>query len=128
MMTFRPFFIYLASVFILIGCVFGSTCESCKSSADSFGNSKLYHTLLVSGRRREIAYAEQGASDAHDLLAFAQQNFANQHFADPHHTEHMHAMRLHIDRATQDETARLNILDMQPTHLVTDADLRSLKS
>jgi len=122
-MTFRPFFIYLASVFILIGCVSGaSSGESCKSSADYFGNTKLYHTILGS-KQLELARDAQKAYDAHHRLADAHSHIANywqevvapserpfENFTHPNYLLHMNAMRLHRGKATDHATSRDNIL------------------
>jgi hypothetical protein len=139
-MTFRPFFIYLASIFIFIGCVSGidhsESSESCKSSADYFGNTKLYHTLLGAPLRQQVASAAQRASDAHDRLATAHHSEAEywqgivhaitpfENRTHPYQTAHMDAMRLHRGRATEHASHRRDVLKRKDAH---PDDLLALK-
>jgi len=128
-MTFRPFFIYLASIFILIGCVSGiESSESCKSSADYFRNSKLYHTLLDEKLRKVVSRAARRASNAHDQLAAAHGSeadywqglagvvapFAN--YTHPRQDRHMNAMHLHRGKATEHASESRDVLTRNDNH------------
>jgi len=145
-MTFRPWSIYIASVFILIGCVSGiqphDSGESCKSSADDFGNTKLYHTLLDLKLRKLVGHAAKRASNAHNQLATAHgskanffqnlgraiqpsldQNYTLRYQAHLCQTAHMGAMHLHGGRATEHASHRRDVV----TGKHTRDDLIALK-
>jgi len=145
-MTFRPWFIYIACVCILIGCVSGihDSGESCKSSADYFGNTKLYHTLLDEKLRKLVGHAAKRASNAHNQLAnvhclqanffyhladriphFTDQNYTHRNAALRYQTAHIDAMLLHRGRATEHASHRRDIVTGNDAH--DSDDLLALK-